>query len=319
MTSESYSFQDSLIEITDTELNINLKVKFSPALLPEKLQDKLILGHGHTLSLSYIDQEKKVLHSASMMKDEKHSGQHRSYYSNGEVESESYYFINENDSNSVLHGPSTFFSQEGGILSQVWYLEGKQTGKALSFFPSEKLFSKLRYKDGLPHLCHEYYYENGNIKSSLPYDKGNLHGSCTLYHENGEIFRKIPYVNNEKDGKEEELNSKKEKRAERYFKENTILKEFHWNWKNQLITERIFVDKTTRVNFKKWSENGTLLKMVEHKGDQAFYKQWSNEGELQIEFQGYWDGGKVCLDKVIHGSILPDDASRCFSWEQIEK
>ncbi|MFT4553576.1 MAG: antitoxin component YwqK of YwqJK toxin-antitoxin module [Chlamydiales bacterium] len=313
MTIEKYSFQNSLIEIIDDELDINIRQDFSPPLLPEKLEENMELEQGHTLQLTYADQKKNNIYSAFIKKGDQLSGQYRTFYPNGNVESESYYSTDSN-----LHGPSTCFSQEGKILSKSWFLNGKQIGKAHSYFASGNLYSSLQYKDDLQHLRQVYYYDNGSPKTILPFTMGKLNGTCTLYHANGIVFREILYKNNTKDGLEQEWNPKGEKRAERLFNNNTLLKEQRWNSNNKLVDERVFLEKTSRVNFKKWSSEGTLIKMGSHEGELAHFQSWDNKGNLTLEFKGSWDGEIVRLEKVLYGDISPDVAAKTFSWEAIE-
>lgn len=318
MTKEKYSFQNSLIEIVDDELDINIREEFSPLLLPKKLEDNTDLGQGHILKLVFSDPNKKYIYSASIKKGDNITGQYRTFYPDGELESECYYRMNEDNSSSSLHGPSTCFSQGGNILAQSWFLSGKQVGKAQSYFASGKLYSTLRYKNDLQHLKQMYYYDSGSPKTILPYSMGKLNGTCILYHSNGKPFREIPYKNNMKDGLEQEWNPKGEKRAERLFTNNSIIKELRWNSNNKLVDERVFLEKTSRVNFKRWSNEGQLLKMGSFEGELAHFQSWDKEGNLAIEFKGRWDGEMVRLEEVLHGGISSDNAAKAFSWEAIE-
>jgi hypothetical protein len=319
VSEEFYSFKNSVLEISDPELNLSIRENFSPAILPEKLEDGKELGGGHSLSLSYIDKNKQQLDTAGILLNGFLSGNHRSFHLDGSVENDCYYYYDKESSSSLLHGPSTCYCENGSVLSKVWFFYGKQVGKARSYYPSGNLHSLHRYIDGVYHLKQEYYYDNTSLKTSMTFHKGKHHGECSLYYENGNMFRKIFYHMGNRHGLEKEWNEKGQKIASRLYEMNELKEELQWNSRNILIDERIFVEGTKRVNFKKWSKDGDLLIMGVHNKDRATLRSWYLDGKLELEFHGYWNGYKVCMDKLVTGNVSPEKAARYLSWNFIEE
>jgi antitoxin component YwqK of YwqJK toxin-antitoxin module len=319
MSNDVYSFANSVFEIQDGELNVSYRKEFFPVLLPSAYEEDKELGEGHTLKLSYDGEFEKRLMTASVMKNLLLSGQHRSFHKNGNTENECFYIYDKESSTCLLHGPSTCFSENGKVLAKTWYINGKATGKSLAFYHSGKPYSILRYNDGVFHLKQEYFYENGKIKTIMPYKIGSLEGECLLYHENGTLFRKLFFKMNKRQGLEQEWAISGNLRVQRLHENNLLKEERRWNSRNILVDERIFIDGSSKVDFKKWSKEGKLIVVAKHKGDRASFHQWDTDGELFYSFEGYWDGVKVCMDKLIKGNLHEGLAAKLFSWEYVEE
>ena len=72
---------------------------------------------------------------------------------------------------------------------------------ATYFYPSGKLKSVTRYKNGNGHGKSFKYYENGQVRWETIYDKGRLNGLYISYHEDGETNVKIIYSEEIPEGK----------------------------------------------------------------------------------------------------------------------
>lgn len=107
------------------------------------------------------------------------NGRHIQFYASGAPKMEQFY------QNWLLHGPATFYNENGKILAQSWYVNGKQQGKARYFYQSGELYGIERFRNGLHHGKQEYYFQNGSVKSLLNYFEGQLHGEVLLYYVNG--------------------------------------------------------------------------------------------------------------------------------------
>ncbi len=106
------------------------------------------------------------------------------YYPNGNLRMEAHF------THDKLHGPSIFYSEAGVVLSKTWFYLGVAQGKAWHYYPSGKLFSIQRFKDGARVGMQEYYYEDGSPKTFMPYDdQGRLHGVTKMYTLDGTLKR----------------------------------------------------------------------------------------------------------------------------------
>jgi len=97
-----------------------------------------------------------------------------------------------------LHGPSTFFSESGQVLSKTWYFEGKKVGRLIRYYPNGQVYATLRYVDGKPHSLQEYFYLDGTKKTVISYRDGVYHGETILYWPDGKPKRRCEYKHGEK-------------------------------------------------------------------------------------------------------------------------
>jgi len=178
-----YEFNGTFLRIADNELQINLHEDFAPLMIPanpvvgEQLQGHVIkmdLGGGHYLEKNGV-----------------RNGQNLLLNVDGSKKMECFYL----DGN--LHGPSSFFSEKGVLLSKSWFWHGKQEGKCIWYYPSGQIYSIQRYREGHWHLLQEYFFESGQAKSCIPYNHGELDGEVKLYDSKGQLERSIPF----KDGR----------------------------------------------------------------------------------------------------------------------
>jgi antitoxin component YwqK of YwqJK toxin-antitoxin module len=109
------------------------------------------------------------------------------YYDTGVVRGEMHY------QNGVLHGPSTFFSEKGTVLSKTWYVQGKKVGEVCTFYLSGARASLQRYKEGILDGLQEYWYEDQTPKSLIPYVQGQVHGEVRLFWPSGRLKRRCVY------------------------------------------------------------------------------------------------------------------------------
>jgi antitoxin component YwqK of YwqJK toxin-antitoxin module len=109
------------------------------------------------------------------------------HYDTGAVRAEMHY------QDGVLHGPSTFFSEKGDVLSKTWYVQGKKVGKVRTFYLSGARAALQRYKDGILDGLQEYWYEDQTPKSLIAYAQGQVHGEVSLFWPSGRLKRRCLY------------------------------------------------------------------------------------------------------------------------------
>lgn len=109
-----------------------------------------------------------------------------------------------------LHGPSLFFNEQGDLLSETWFLEGKKMGKVLRYYAGGKLYCIERFVEGVYHLEQEYYYLDGQIKTLISYRMGKLHGKAKLFWPSGMLKREAHFSEGELDSEEKFYNEEGE-------------------------------------------------------------------------------------------------------------
>ncbi len=170
MQTDQYTFEDKVITLVDEELGLQYREVFDPIQVPEKRKPHQRLPDGHALTCfgpPDNPEETWVVEKEGLW-----DGQYLLCYPNGNPKLMSYYVKGE------LHGPSTFYSEEGSVIAYSWYIKGLQQGKSWLYYPSGVVYGIQRYLDGVWHGKQEYFYANGNPKTIMNY----LHGRLESVH-----------------------------------------------------------------------------------------------------------------------------------------
>ena len=77
------------------------------------------------------------------------------------------------------------YYDNGKIMYETMYLNGKIDGFTMSWNKKGNLISKVQYKDGTLNGVWETYYESGVIKNSAVYLNNKKHGMEIWFHGNG--------------------------------------------------------------------------------------------------------------------------------------
>ena len=101
-------------------------------------------------------------------------GIQKSYYVNGNVESEISYVEN------VLVGTSYWYYENGNLKEEKNYTNGKLNGWVKKYFENGLLNEEYYVKNGVIDGLYKTYYDNGGLKSVLSYEQGILVKKITL-------------------------------------------------------------------------------------------------------------------------------------------
>lgn len=194
------------------------------------------------------------------------NGRDATFYPSGKLKMEQ--FLKD----GKLHGPATFYKEDGTILAQGWFVHGLQQGKTLYYHSSGQLHSRLRYLHGNHEGPQEYYYKDGTFKSVLSYSKGKLHGDILLYYPSGRKKRELHFINGKRDGMER-----------------------MWSPEGQLIIEVEYKNDHSYGTARTWYKNGKPAQetLYDASGKAISLKQWDKDGllapEKPINKQDYFD------------------------------
>jgi antitoxin component YwqK of YwqJK toxin-antitoxin module len=237
---ECYSTKNGFLIIQDEEMGIDIRVPFTPQMIPEE-------------SISQKDDEFFIT-DVFLEYEGKIDGQYLQLNKDLFVESELFYHQGK------LHGPSTFFHKNGVILARSWYIEGKKEGKTWQRYPSGSLYSLQRYRDGIWDGLQEYYYENGYLKSSLRYAEGRFDGDVKLYYKNGRLKRELHFVEGQLDGVERYYSCYGKLIWEANYSEGTPIEHARvWHSNGQLAREYTYSDDHQQYVLKEWDKMGNLI------------------------------------------------------------
>lgn len=140
-----------------------------------------------------------------------------------------------------LHGPSRFYRQDQGILTESWYLDGLQEGKEFIYYPSGALYGVQQYKNGVQEGKQLYSYENQDVRTVVNYHNGLLEGDVSLFHRNGVKARELHFAKGKRDGTES-----------------------FWNEAGNLVIQSNFKDGKATGQAKIWHPNGQLVEETQY-------------------------------------------------------
>jgi antitoxin component YwqK of YwqJK toxin-antitoxin module len=180
-------------------------------------------------------------------------------YPDGRIKIEQY------DLEDKLHGPSTYYSKEGNVLSRHWFLNGLQQGKASKYYQNGALASIQQFSDGQWDGRQEYYYPQGKIKTILNYSKGLLHGAVQLFYPNGQLQRELNFVEGKRHGHDS-----------------------LWNELGLMVITAEFDHDRAIGTARQWYENGNIAKEVEFFPETQEYveREWRENGAMRVVHKG---------------------------------
>ncbi len=178
----------------------------------------------------------------------------RTFYATGAIKSEIYEYEQK------FHGPSTFYSENGQILAQNWYIKGFLEGKGRFYYPNGELYALKRYKRGRLHGRQEYYYSNGILKSIFYYNEGLINNQLLLFHPNGKIKREMYFTNGKREGLEKMWDDEGILILEAEYKQDVpIHTAREWYSTGNLAKEIIYDEDSEKFNIKLWHEDGAAF------------------------------------------------------------
>lgn len=86
------------------------------------------------------------------------------------------------------------------IKSVGSYINGKQQGKTITFFPNGKIDTERNYKDGKAFGKHIGYWENGHQKFDFIYINDKREGLQKQWYESGLKYAFLTFKNDQEDG-----------------------------------------------------------------------------------------------------------------------
>ncbi len=189
----------------------------------------------------------------------------QTHYANGKTESECFHLQGQ------LYGPSSYYDEEGNLLSRAWFYKGLRQGKARYYYPSGSLASLQRFQEGKWDGLQEYYYENGNLKSLIPYKQGRLHGEVLLYFENGSLHRKLQFKEEMREGIDILWDKTGAQIIEAHYADDKPIKTARvWYPNGNIAREVIYEPDTNQITIRKWTRKGKPLSPETLKKDDYF-------------------------------------------------
>jgi antitoxin component YwqK of YwqJK toxin-antitoxin module len=95
----------------------------------------------------------------------------------------------------------TFYTEDGLLLSQEWYKNGKKNGKSVTYHPSTKKIAEIKYfKNDLQDSTWTTFYSDGKKEGEGTYKNGKQEGKAVWYFSDGQVNIIGKYLHDVKDG-----------------------------------------------------------------------------------------------------------------------
>ena len=85
----------------------------------------------------------------------------------------------------------------GKLKSETRFKDGELNGVSKGYYESGKLSFEMPFKNGKLNGVQKEYYESGQLESERTYKDGKRNGVLKKYYKSGELMKKVTY----KDGK----------------------------------------------------------------------------------------------------------------------
>lgn len=181
---EKYSCENEMLIIDDPELGIHIKKPWTVPRMPEHPKNGEALSEGAKVSIhNYFDGSRRIAGERA----KRFHGEWRITYPSQKNKIIAFY------SEGNLHGPFRYYSEEGVLLVENWFVDGKKEGRGRSFYLEGQKSSEERFQDNLMHGLQQYWFPDGTLKTSMTYNKGVIQGKVELYYPNGKLFRALEF------------------------------------------------------------------------------------------------------------------------------
>lgn len=113
------------------------------------------------------------------------------FYLTYEVPSENIKEENVTYQNGIKYtGRCSVYCDSGELASIQQYIDGKDHGKWVFYYPNGQVETKGKFKIGKRVGTWKYYFEDGQIKQISKYKEGLKNGTWKFYSEEGELIIK---------------------------------------------------------------------------------------------------------------------------------
>ncbi|MBA3238701.1 MAG: motility associated factor glycosyltransferase family protein [Parachlamydiaceae bacterium] len=186
-----------------------------------------------------------------------------------------------------LHGPTRFYRQDKGILTESWYLNGLQEGKAFIYYLSGALYAVQQYKAGKQDGKQVYFFEDQKVRTVANYSNGLLEGDLFLFHRNGIKARQLHFSKGKRDGTESFWNEAGFLVIQSSFKEGRPVGEAKvWHPNGQLVEVTHYNESSEIMGRSRWDSSGNTI--TDERLNQVDYFQHVAKGtkDLTLSIKG---------------------------------
>jgi len=114
-------------------------------------------------------------------------GVHRSWYGNGQIESEAHF------DHGVRDGWVRLWSRDGRLLQEAHFENGLADGRTTEWYPNGKMQRRTSWQEGKREGSVETWFESGKKKGIGNFDQGKRNGVFAIWWENGKKRQESNY------------------------------------------------------------------------------------------------------------------------------
>lgn len=98
------------------------------------------------------------------------------------------------------HGRFTKLDQQGILLEEARYLQGKLDGKRILYYPNQDTLIVETHVDGQFQGLYRTYHPGNQLKLEGNYINNQMQGTWKMYYETGELQEEVTFINNLENG-----------------------------------------------------------------------------------------------------------------------
>ena len=121
------------------------------------------------------------------------------------------------------------WNEEGILVRQTLYIDGKQYGLSFMSYPNGQRRSEGLYVEGKRQGPHTTWHQNGQKRYVYMYEHGVRNGPYTNWHENGQLYSQSAYKDGKRHGEYKRWHSNGQQWAIRMHENGETVSEKYWN------------------------------------------------------------------------------------------
>ena len=122
-----------------------------------------------------------------------------------------------------------YWNEEGILVTQTLYVDGKQHGLSFMSYPNGQRRSEGLYVEGKRQGPHTTWHQNGQKRAVYTYENGVRNGPYTNWHENGQLYSQSAYKDGKRHGEYKRWHSNGQQWAIRMHENGETVSEKYWN------------------------------------------------------------------------------------------
>jgi len=95
----------------------------------------------------------------------------------------------------LLHGSYSSFYRSNNLKEKGKFKKGLKEGKWISWYENGRIMETVHWRNGMKHGSYKMFNEKGGVTLEAKYKKGLLHGTMTSYNEEIKILSSKQYKN----------------------------------------------------------------------------------------------------------------------------